>query len=111
MSYSVLTTTNLVSIHHHAVDPLHPFPLPSSHSYVVTTTLFSVTASQVAPAVKYLPAYVGDIRDAGSIPGWGRSPGGGHGTPLQYSCLENLIDRGTWLAAVHTAAQSGTRLK
>jgi len=52
-----------------------------------------------------------NIRDAGSIPGWGRSPGGGHGTPLQYSCLENLIDRGTWLAAVHTAAQSGTRLK
>ena len=51
-------------------------------------------ASQVALVVKNLPANVGDIRDAGSIPGWGRSPGGGHGNPLQYSCLGNLIDRG-----------------
>ena len=42
------------------------------------------------------PAYsVGDARDEGSIPGLGRSPGGGHGNPLQYSCLENAMDRGT----------------
>ena len=40
----------------------------------------------------------GATGDAGSIPGWGRSPGGGHGHPLQYSCLENLIDRGAWRA-------------
>ena len=39
--------------------------------------------------VKNLPANAGDVRDTGSIPGWGRSPGGGHGNPLQYSCLEN----------------------
>ena len=45
-------------------------------------------ASQVAPVVKNLPANAGDIRDKGSIPGLGRSPGG-HGNPLQYSCLEN----------------------
>ena len=51
--------------------------------------------------VKYLPDNAGDIRDAGSVPGWGRSPGGGHGNPLQYSCLENSMDRGAWWAAVH----------
>ena len=43
--------------------------------------------------VKYWPASAGDVRDAGSIPGSGRSPGGGHGNPLQYSDLENMIDR------------------
>ena len=44
--------------------------------------------------VKNSPANAGDVRDAGSIPGWARSPGGGHGDPLQYSCLENPMDRG-----------------
>ena len=48
----------------------------------------------MAQVVKNLPANAGDIRDAGSIPGSGRSPGGAHGTPLQYSCLENSMDRG-----------------
>ena len=57
-------------------------------------------ASQVALVVKNLPANAGDLRDSGSIPGLGRSPGGGHGNPLQYSCLENLKDRGTWWAIV-----------
>ena len=52
--------------------------------------------------VKNLPANAGDIRDTGSIPGSGRSPGGGHGNPLQYSCLENTTDRETWLATVHS---------
>ena len=46
--------------------------------------------------VKILPANAGDIRDAGLIPGSGRSPVGGHGNSLQYSCLENLMDRGAW---------------
>ena len=46
--------------------------------------------------VKNLPANAGDIRDAGSIAGSGRSPGGGQGNPLQYSCLENPMDRGAW---------------
>ena len=50
-------------------------------------------ASQVALVVKTPPANTGDLRDVGSIPGSGRSPGGGHGNPLQYSCLENLMDR------------------
>ena len=50
-------------------------------------------ASQVVPAVKNPPAKAGDIRDVGSIHGLGRSPGGGHGNPLQYSCLENPMDQ------------------
>ena len=51
--------------------------------------------------VKSPPANAGDIRDAGSIPGLGRSPGGGHGNLFLYSCLENPMDRGDWQAAVH----------
>ena len=51
--------------------------------------------------VKNLPADAGDVRDVGSIPGLGRSPGGGHGNPLQYPCLENPLDRGAWQATVH----------
>ena len=67
-------------------------------------------ASQVALAVKNLPANAGDIRDASSIPGSGRTPEGGHGNPLQYSCLQNPMDRGTWRATVHGVAKSLTRL-
>ena len=48
----------------------------------------------VALVVENPPASIGDITDSDSIPGWGRSPGGGHGNPLQYSCLENPMDRG-----------------
>ena len=51
--------------------------------------------------VKNLPANAGDIRDMGSIPGWERSPGEGHGNLLQYSCLENPMDRGAWWATDH----------
>ena len=67
-------------------------------------------ASQVALVVKNLPASAGDIRDAGLVPGLGRSPGGEHGNPLQYSCLENPMDRGAWLATVHRVAKSLKRL-
>ena len=56
--------------------------------------------------VKNLLANVGDVRDVGSIPGLGRSPGGGDGYPLQYSCLENPVDRGAWRAAVHGVTES-----
>ena len=68
-------------------------------------------ASQVVLVVKNLPASAGDVRDSGSIPGSGRSPGGGHGYPLQYSCLESPMDRGAWQATVCRVAQSWTRLK
>ena len=68
-------------------------------------------ASQAALLVKNLPASAGDVRDASSIPGWGRSPGGGHGNPLQYSCLENSMCGGAHWATVHGVAKSQTWLK
>ena len=55
--------------------------------------------------VKNLPANAGDIRDTDSIPGSERSPGGGHGNPLRYSCLEQPMDRGAWQATVHRVAE------
>ena len=58
--------------------------------------------------VKNPPASAGDIRDAGSIPGSGRSSGEIHGNPLQYSCLENPMDRGAWWATVHGVAELNT---
>ena len=63
--------------------------------------------SQVALVVKNPPANRGDIRDGGSIPGLGRSPLGGCGSTLQYSCLENLMDKGAWRGSVHRIAESG----
>ena len=63
-------------------------------------------APQGVLVVKNPPAIAGDIRDAGSITGSGRSPGGGHGNPIQYSSLENPIDRGAWQTTVHRVAKS-----
>ena len=60
--------------------------------------------------VKNLPANTGDARDMDSIPGSGRSPGGGNDNPLQYSCLENPMDRGPWQATVHGTAKSQIQL-
>ena len=60
----------------------------------------------MALEIKNLLANTGDIREAGSIPGSGRSSGGGHGNPLQYSCLENPMDRGVGQATVHGVAES-----
>ena len=62
--------------------------------------------SQVALVVKSPPASAGDIGDLGSIPGFGRSLAEGHGNSLQYSCLENPMDRGAWWATVHRVAES-----
>ena len=67
-------------------------------------------ASQVALMVENQPADAGDKRDEGLIPGSRRSPGGRHGNLLQYSCLENPMERGAWWATVHRVAQSQTRL-
>ena len=64
-----------------------------------------VRASQVALMVKNLLANAGDLRDTGSIPGSGRSPRGGHDNPLQYSCLENPMDREAWRATIHGVAK------
>ena len=68
-------------------------------------------ASQVVLVAKNSLAKAGDIGDVGSTLGLGRYHGGGHGNPLQYSCLENPIDRGAWQATVHGITKSGTQLK
>ena len=61
--------------------------------------------------VKNPPANAGDERDAGSIPGFGSSPREGHGNPLQYSCLENPMDKGAWQATFHRVTKSWTQLE
>ena len=65
----------------------------------------------MALVVKNLPVSVGDLRDVGSIPELGKSPGGEHGNPLQYSCLETSSDTEAWWATVHRAAKNCTQLK
>ena len=73
---------------------------------MIRTTL----GSQVAPVVNKPPANAGDKRNAGSIPGSGRSPGEGNGNPLQYSCLEDPMDRGASQATVYGVTKSWIRL-
>ena len=68
-------------------------------------------ASQVVLVIKNLPVNAGDIRDMGWIPGSGRSPGGGHGNPFQYSCLGNPMDRRAWQTTDHRVTKSQTWLK
>ena len=64
--------------------------------------------SQMVLIVRHPPANVEDVRDATSIPGLERFPGGGHGSPLQYSCLEYPMDRGAWWATVYRVTESRT---
>ena len=92
---------------------------PSHNQYVILVMcaifeeinylyVFSNRKSRTFPTalvVKNLLANAGDIRDAGQIPGWGRSPGGRHGNPLQYSYLENPMDTAAWWAVVHGVAK------
>ena len=80
-------------------------------SVILIHVLSPLMGFQVVLVVRNLPASAGDIRDMGSIPGLGRSPGGGDGNLLQYSCLENPMDRGVWWAAVHRVAKSQTWLR
>ena len=68
-------------------------------------------ASQVVLVIKNPPPNTEDIKDAGSVPGLGRSLGVGHGNPFQYSCLENPMDREAWQATIHGVAKSQTQLK
>ena len=70
--------------------------------------MYIIGVSQVVLVVKNPPANAGDARDTGSIPGSGRSPGGGHGNPLQYSSLENPMDRRAWWATIQRVTQSWT---
>ena len=66
-------------------------------------------SQEVVLVVKNPPANSGYIRDVGSVPGSGRSPGGGHGNPLQYSCQGNPTERGAWRAIVHGVAKSSIK--
>ena len=68
-------------------------------------------ASQVVLVVKHPPANAGNMRQEASIPGLGKSPGGGHGHPLQCSCQKNPMNRGVWQATVHRITQICTQLK
>ena len=79
--------------------------LKLSHKYVF---IFFQTPEQVVLVVKNLPANAGNIRDMYLVPVSGRSPGASDGNPLQYSCLENPIDRRAWWATVHRVAKSWT---
>ena len=75
-----------------------------------SSSLYCLKSFSGNTGVKTLPVNAGDTGDLGSIPGWGRSPGGGNGNPLQYFCLENPMDRGAWWSAVHRVAKSWTWL-
>ena len=75
---------------------------------VAQRTVLNILFPQVAQTVKHLPASAGDT---GSIPGSGRSPGEGHGNPIQYSCLENPMERGAWWGTVFGVSKSQTQLK
>ena len=89
-----------------------PFPSPVKHLiYIDFCTKLPKALSGASLVVQLVknPANAGDTRDAGSIPGSGRSPGGGNGNPLQDSCLENPMDRARW-ATVHRVVKSQTRL-
>ena len=76
------------------------------HLSLYSALVFYYGASQVVLVVKNPPVNAGDVRDLGSIPGLGRSPRGGHGNPLQYFCLENLMGRGARWAIVHRVTRS-----
>ena len=78
--------------------------------YYLTVSIFHLWASQVMLVVKNPLANAGDVRDMSSILGLGRYPGGGHGNPPQYSCLENPMDRRAWRATVHGVTKSQTWL-
>ena len=79
--------------------------------FILVGHILRTEASQVVLVVKNPTANAGDTRDSGSIPGSGRSPGGRHLNPIQYSCLENSMDRGAWWATVHRVAKIRTSLK
>ena len=82
--------------------------IPSLNTVSFTWVHASQGTSQVALEGKNLPVSAGDVRELGSVSGSGRSSGGGNGSPLECSCLENPMDRGAWWAAVHGITNSQT---
>ena len=75
------------------------------HNWISVFLCLTYWATQVVLTAKNLPANEEDVRDVSLIPGSGKSPGGGYGNPLQYSCLENPMDRGAWWTTVHRVAK------
>ena len=92
------------------MDNSHVLPYFITFIILLSKKCFFCGASHVVLVVKNLPVSAEEARDMGSIPGMGRSLGGRNGNPLQYSCLENSMDRGAWLVTVHGVAKSQTRL-
>ena len=87
----------------------HVYMYTNIYTYVfICLRMFMYRASHVALVVKNPPANARDIREAGLIPGLGRSCGGGSSNPLQYSCLENPMDREAWWAIVHNVTKGWT---
>ena len=84
---------------------------PESVTIFISTQGQRFWVSQVVLVVKNPPPNARDVRDTDLIPGSKRSPGGGHGNPLHYSCLENPMDKGDWQATVHRVTENRTRLK
>ena len=91
------------------IDPI-PLLISSLHFFTHKSDYFACLGFPDGLVVKNPSTHTGDAGDIGLIPGSGRSPGEGNGNPLQYSCLENPIDRGTWQAKVYRIARSRTRL-
>ena len=99
---------------------LSPSPSVSIHLFSMSTSLFLLANNTIYTIFFLSPMVVlvvknphfnaGGVRDVGSIPGLGRSPGEGNGNPLQYSCLDNPMDRGVWQATVHGVARVGPDL-
>ena len=87
---------------------LSPFKRSPENENELLLYCLSAKTTQVVLVVKKSPANIADARDTNSIPGSGRSPGRGHGDPLQYSCLGNPMDRGAWRATVHVVTKSWT---
>ena len=87
------------------------FPTHRSNPHLPHCKQILYCLSQAALVLKNPPANIEDTRDLGSVPGLGRYPGVGNGSPLQYSCLENPLDRGAWLTTLHGVTKSWARLK
>ena len=112
MTALITTVITLQKSHGHCLEICWPWIcLLVSMLFLFFGSKIHTTTSQVALVVKNLPANTGDVRDVGLIPGSGRSLGGGQGNPLQYSWLENPMDRGAWQTTVHGVAKSQTQLK
>ena len=112
MWYSCLVSALEPSTHSevHLLPPWQGGIFSLAYNFLLLFFLY-LRASQVLLVVNNPPANAGDIRDLGSIPRLGRSPGGGHGNPLQYSCLEKPMDRGAWWATVNEVVKNQTRWK